>query len=160
MTTQEIKALVAAKIAGQGNQVDLGNALSDIFGSLCDLIDAAQQLPIATKDALGVIKVGDNLDIDSEGKLSASGGESTLILVGDLEENESSEVYIKFRDDYNYEAVKTLFKGGTRIVIHVDESWATVVGCEDGQGYLVLSNQLSNGTLTVSEEWYNHEPAA
>lgn len=43
MTTQEIKALVAAKIAGQGNQVDLGNALSDIFGSLCDLIDAGGQ---------------------------------------------------------------------------------------------------------------------
>ena len=43
MTTQEIKALVAAKIAGQGNQVDLGNALSDIFDSLCDLIDAGGQ---------------------------------------------------------------------------------------------------------------------
>lgn len=40
MTTQEIKDLVAAKIAGQGNQVDLGNALSDIINSLCDLIDA------------------------------------------------------------------------------------------------------------------------
>lgn len=26
MTTQEIKDLVAAKIAGQGNQIDLGNA--------------------------------------------------------------------------------------------------------------------------------------
>ena len=43
MTTQEIKALVAAKIAGQGNQVDLGNALSDIINSLCDLIDAGGQ---------------------------------------------------------------------------------------------------------------------
>lgn len=40
MTTQEIKALVAAKIAGQGNQVDLGNALSGIINSLCDALDA------------------------------------------------------------------------------------------------------------------------
>jgi len=38
MTIEEIKALAAAKIAGQGNQVDLGNALTAIIDGLADAI--------------------------------------------------------------------------------------------------------------------------
>ena len=43
MTKQEIKDLIAAKIAGQGNQVDIGNALADVLNALADNVDAAQQ---------------------------------------------------------------------------------------------------------------------
>lgn len=39
MTTTEIKALVAAKIAGQGTMLDVGNALPSVINSLCDLVD-------------------------------------------------------------------------------------------------------------------------
>lgn len=45
MTTTEIKELVAAKLAGQGSAVDIGNALPSVINALCDLVDAqAQQL--------------------------------------------------------------------------------------------------------------------
>ena len=43
MTKQEIKDLIAAKIAGQGNQVDIGNALAEVLNALADNVDAAQQ---------------------------------------------------------------------------------------------------------------------
>lgn len=42
MTTAEIKALVAAKVAGQGTMLDVGNALPAILNALCDLIDTAE----------------------------------------------------------------------------------------------------------------------
>lgn len=46
MTLEEIKALAAAKIAGQGNQVDLGNALTAIIDGLADAIaDSASATP-------------------------------------------------------------------------------------------------------------------
>lgn len=38
MTKQEIKDLVAAKLVGQGNQVDLGSALPAILNGIIDLI--------------------------------------------------------------------------------------------------------------------------
>lgn len=38
MTKQQIKDLVAAKIAGQGNQVDAGGALSSILDAIVDAI--------------------------------------------------------------------------------------------------------------------------
>lgn len=36
MTKEEIKALIAEKIAGQGNQVDMGGALADILNAILD----------------------------------------------------------------------------------------------------------------------------
>lgn len=37
MTKQEIKDLIAAKIAGQGNQVDSGGALAEILNAIADM---------------------------------------------------------------------------------------------------------------------------
>lgn len=39
MMGNDIRALVAAKIAGQGNQVDVGSVLPDIFYKILDLMD-------------------------------------------------------------------------------------------------------------------------
>lgn len=39
MMGDDIRALVAAKIAGQGNQVDVGSVLPDIFYRILDLLD-------------------------------------------------------------------------------------------------------------------------
>lgn len=41
MTKQEIKDLVAAKIAGQGSMVDVGGALADILNAIADAAFAA-----------------------------------------------------------------------------------------------------------------------
>lgn len=38
MTKQEIKSLISAKIAGQGNQVDSGGALDEILNAIVDTI--------------------------------------------------------------------------------------------------------------------------
>lgn len=38
MTTEEIKAIIAEKIAGQGNQVDIGNGLVEVLNALADSI--------------------------------------------------------------------------------------------------------------------------
>lgn len=38
MTTNEIKAIIAEKIAGQGNQVDIGNGLVEVLNALADAI--------------------------------------------------------------------------------------------------------------------------
>lgn len=40
MTIEEIKAIIAQKIAGQGNQVDIGNGLPEILNSIVELIEA------------------------------------------------------------------------------------------------------------------------
>lgn len=39
MTTQEIKDLIASKIAGQGNQVDSGGKLAEILNAIVDMAD-------------------------------------------------------------------------------------------------------------------------
>ena len=41
MTKEEIKALIAEKIAGQGNQVDSGGALANILNAITDAVFAA-----------------------------------------------------------------------------------------------------------------------
>lgn len=38
MTKDEIKALIAAKIDGQGNQVDIGGTLAQVLNAIIDLI--------------------------------------------------------------------------------------------------------------------------
>lgn len=43
MTKQEIKNLIAEKISGQGNQVDLGSALPTILNEIVDLIPDSQE---------------------------------------------------------------------------------------------------------------------
>lgn len=45
MNANEIKELVAAKIAGQGNQVDIGGALSEVLNAI---IDAIENIPTPT----------------------------------------------------------------------------------------------------------------
>ena len=72
MTKEEIKALVAAKIAGQGSAVDAGGALAPILNAIVDIIPAGYELPIATDETLGGVKVGDRLSITPEGVLSAT----------------------------------------------------------------------------------------
>lgn len=72
MTKEEIKAIISAKIAGQGNQVDAGGALDTILNAIVDIIPAGYELPIATDETLGGVKVGSRLSITEDGVLSAS----------------------------------------------------------------------------------------
>lgn len=51
MTKDEIKALISAKVAGQGDQVDAGGALSEILNALCDAVDSAPKA-VVVKETL------------------------------------------------------------------------------------------------------------
>lgn len=46
MTTEEIKDLIASKIAGQGNQVDSGGALPTILNEIVDMASQGGATPI------------------------------------------------------------------------------------------------------------------
>lgn len=47
MTTQEIKDLISAKVAGQGSMVDIGDALPAILNGLADIVaEAAGNTPM------------------------------------------------------------------------------------------------------------------
>lgn len=82
MTKQEIKDLIAAKIAGQGNQVDIGGVLADILNAL---VDGGSQ-PIRLT---GTISEGDTLQdlievgLTKEEIEAAARGERTGVVVID-----------------------------------------------------------------------------
>lgn len=63
MDTTQIRQLVAAKIAGQGTNVDAGSALPDIINGLCDVIDnLPAPLPVVeiTEDITNKVAITDN----------------------------------------------------------------------------------------------------
>ena len=45
MTTDEIRALIAKKISGQGSAIDVGNGLEPILNALCDAVENIPSLP-------------------------------------------------------------------------------------------------------------------
>lgn len=86
--------MISEKIAGQGTNVDGGGALNDILKGIVGLIPeppAPYELPVATDETLGGVKVGDNLKIDEEGALSV---DSNMLPLG--YERINGEVF----DDY------------------------------------------------------------
>ena len=54
MTTQEIKDLIASKIAGQGSMVDIGGALPNILDEIIDAVGKTAPLRIAIASSGGV----------------------------------------------------------------------------------------------------------
>ena len=80
MTKDQIKALIASKIAGQGTAVDVAGALASILDGIIDLIPAEFTLPVASAETLGGVKVGENLSITEEGVLSVQGAANIITL--------------------------------------------------------------------------------
>lgn len=81
MTKDEIKALVSEKLAGQGNQVDLGNALPIIIDAILAIIPEDVDLPIATSTQLGGVKIGDGISVAEDGTISSQGGGEALPVI-------------------------------------------------------------------------------
>lgn len=61
MTTQEIKELIASKIAGQGSAVDAGSALPEILGGVVDLLKNQQDA--VDLAARGFISIPDDIPV-------------------------------------------------------------------------------------------------
>lgn len=119
MTKEEIKALISAKIAGQGNQVDTGGALDTILNAIVDIIPAGYELPVATDETLGGVKVGSNLSITEEGVLSAEGGGRCLV-VGMVGEN----IFIPNEGQTDHEDAIAAYLGGVPVIILDDGAQA------------------------------------
>lgn len=120
MTKEEIKALVAAKIAGQGSAVDAGGALAPILNAIVDIIPAGYELPIATDETLGGIKVGSNLSITEEGVLNAQGDAGPLIVEG-----HAGEFEFNFEPDEGqptFAEAKAAFLAGRVVILKYPDS--------------------------------------
>ena len=63
MTIADIKAAIAAKIAGQGNQIDLGGALAELLSELASRAVAIEVTDITalTNEQLDGLSVGDKV---------------------------------------------------------------------------------------------------
>lgn len=63
MNKQELQALINAKIAGQGNQVDIGGALAEILSELAGGSTAIEVTDIEalTNEQLDALQVGDKV---------------------------------------------------------------------------------------------------
>lgn len=61
MTKEETLALIEERISGQGNQVDLGNALGKILGEIVDraIPKEVEDITALDADLLSKLKVGD-----------------------------------------------------------------------------------------------------
>lgn len=83
MDAQQIKDLIASKIAGQGNQVDSGGALSTILDAIVDAVADAPK-PIVIKDAIPItgapVSALDRAGFTYEEVLAASQGKRTGVV--------------------------------------------------------------------------------
>lgn len=103
MTKEEIKALVASKIEGQGNQVDLGSALSAIIGGIVDLIpEGGGPKVIHIQNALFL--AGGEEELTEAEKQEIFSGIKDGTIVGMVLENSQERVVVvratSWRDDY------------------------------------------------------------
>ena len=80
MTKQEIKALVAAKIEGQGSMVDVGGVLPTIINEIIDLIPEPQPTPEVQTTFTGTISMGEII-VDATGKPTPKPGD--IVEIGD-----------------------------------------------------------------------------
>lgn len=70
MTKNEIQRLISSKIKGFGHMID-DVSLAKILNGIIDLIPG--ELPVATVDTLGGVKVGEGLSATEDGTLSVAG---------------------------------------------------------------------------------------
>ena len=134
MTKEEIITLISEKIAGQGNQVDISGQLSAILTGIIGLIPEVPtpyELPVATSEVLGGVKVGSGLNVTEEGILSASGGRA-LIIKGTV--NESNEFTPYEGQPTIVEASEAFLSGIPVLLDNLEEDIYAeiVIGYDDG----------------------------
>lgn len=108
-TKEQLQSLINEKIAGQGNQIDLGGALADI---LLDLVSAATPIEVSDITAL----TGDQLDALSIGdkvvKITGTAGHLYTVTYKDAE---NGGLCLTYADAANVETVS---------YDHTESGWA------------------------------------
>lgn len=108
MTTDEIKAIIAEMIAGQGNQVDIGGALAEILNAIVDrnsISVVKSPTSISTgeyiQDAEKAAELRDALFLEQDGKIFMRTLNSQLA-------TRANEIYGDYFDEpYHYMALFT-----------------------------------------------------
>lgn len=138
MAKEELKALITAKIAGQGNQVDVGSALPAILNGIIDLIP----------------EVIDNLESDSStDALSAKQGKAIKAMIPDTalmiqsEGNTTAGSYQvpALTVEQVQQAYNAVVSGRGCIIVDHDETMHAYVNQADQ-----LNDELSIGILFYS----------
>lgn len=112
MNVNEIKAIIAEKIAGQGNQVDIGNGLVEVLNALADAISeggGSTPTVYVTSAAFGG---GGVFDIDVTGLPAPKVGD----IVRDKNGAEVSLVYVN--EDVAGSIVYSIEEGEEESVVH------------------------------------------
>lgn len=123
MTTQEIKDLIASKIAGQGNQIDIAGALPKVLTAIAENAKF-------NKEATITVKVyGYKLNDNEDGFIANAGATGTVIVKGFSETGETlpvQEIPITLDDDGAATVEATANIGDTiGVMAKIDESGAT-----------------------------------
>lgn len=100
MTKDELLALIEAKIAGQGNQIDIGGALASILSELAGRSSAIEVTDITalTKAQLDSLSVGDRV-------VKITGKQKHLYLVTYKGEGAGEGICISYADASGIETV-------------------------------------------------------
>lgn len=130
-----IKERIKAFVLEQGNQVGAGAELAAILNDIVDAIPGEYTLPSATAQTLGGIKVGENLSIDEQGVLSASGGggiEPYFVQDGAVEGSLYQQTVIVVPQE-EYARAKAAFLAGRPVIVpEIDTMAYSVVGYSRG----------------------------
>lgn len=95
MTKEEIKAIIAQKIEGQGTNLDAASVLPTILNWLVD--HASEGIPVATEETVGGVKVG---AITEGWSWGVAGFYSTTVDVGDEQHSLQNRIAFKTIDYY------------------------------------------------------------
>lgn len=175
MTTQEIKALIAEKIAGQGSMVDVGGGLPAILNALCDLIPQVPDIPIDVIPITGTEYLGlvaGQLSSLPSGTYSRANSDITngkLPILQFNEQGTSSKTYLILSKKYANEKLE--FSGlifnndGTRfsILLNTNDSVAysyktakylpKVESSDNGKIMMVLDGEWAMGQCIISSNY-------
>lgn len=109
MNKQEITALINAKIAGQGNQIDIGGALAEI---LLDIANSAKPVQVSNIEAIP----GETLDALSVGdKVAKVTGSEEHLYVVSYKDAENGGLCLTYTDATTVETVS---------YDHTESGWA------------------------------------
>lgn len=109
MTKDQIQALIDGKIAGQGNQIDIGGALAAILGEL-----AAAAAPIEVSDITAL--TGDQLDaLEVGAKVAKKTGTAKHLYVVSYKDAENGGLCLTYTDASTVETVS---------YDHTESGWA------------------------------------
>lgn len=141
MTTQEIKDLIASKIAGQGSAVDAGSALPEILGGVADLLKNQQDITALTENL--VVELPDDLSQASQDLLLRAAKATAVVYENDQYARTDGIANIVFSEEDPTTIAAHLFTKAERAGYTEDKKFYPIAIFSWGFG--VTSDSWGNG---------------